>query len=409
MASSASNLDTSVKDEPIANGIGVSDAAAANNTNDAEKSMASLEPVISGKPIPPPDQYYTSGGGIKDQTSSSTIAWIGSLQAFLLMFGAALTGTLYDSGYFRHMMWVGTFMMVFGLMMTSLANKYWQFILAQSLCVGGGMGLLALGALATPGTCTGASIGGIVFPIALRHLIPQVGFGWAVRILGFIVLAVLVVPLSVSRQRLRPNKRKTLIDFKSLTQIEFGFYWLSIFLSFLGFFTFYTFIESWVIYTNLDTHGLPPYYILAMVNAASSFGRIGPNFVADKVGPLNIQAPATFISGILVLTWIPAHSMGSVVTIAVLYGFFSGSLVSIPPTAIASMTSNMSEFGGRIGIVFLAMAFGSLIGSPVAGAIVQSGGYDKAKVYAGVMIIAGSVTMVIARVIKTGPKLWVKA
>lgn len=30
--------------------------------------------------------------------SSTTIAWIGSLQVFLLLFGAALTGTLYDGG-----------------------------------------------------------------------------------------------------------------------------------------------------------------------------------------------------------------------------------------------------------------------------------------------------------------------
>ncbi|KAJ4861331.1 major facilitator superfamily domain-containing protein [Trichoderma breve] len=334
-------------------------------------------------------QYYTSGGGIVDEASSSTIAWIVSLQAFLLMFGAALTGTLYDAGYFRTMMYCGSFLMVFGLMMTSLANKYWQFILAQSLCTGSGMGLVALGALATPGTW------GIIFPIALRHLIPMIGFGWAVRVMGFIVLFMLMLPLSISKQRLPANKRRILIDFKSLGQIEFGLYCLSIFLAFLGFFTFYTFIESWAIATQLNTDGVAPYYILTITNASSSFGRILPNYTADKIGPLNIQVPATLIAGVLVFTWIPAQSMGSVMAIAILYGFFSGSLVSVPPTAIASMTANMNELGGRIGMCFLAMAFGSLIGSPVTGAIVQSVGYDNARIYAGIMLLAGATTMAV--------------
>ncbi|KAK0755178.1 hypothetical protein N5P37_012000 [Trichoderma harzianum] len=308
-------------------------------------------------------QYYTSGGGIVDEASSSTIAWIGSLQAFLLMFGAALTGTLYDAGYFRTMMYCGSFLMFFGLMMTSLANKYWHFILSQSLCTGSGMGLVALGALATPGTwfvkrrglaiglgSTSASMGGIIFPISLRHLIPIIGFGWAVRVMGFIVLFMLILPLSISKQR--PTRQQT-----------------PIFLAFLGFFTFYTFIESWAIATQLNTDGIAPYYILTITNASSSFGRILPNYTAEKIGPLNIQVPATLIAGVLVFTWIPAQSMGSVTAIAILYGFFSGSLVSVPPTAIASMTANMNELGGRIGMCFLAMAFGSLIGSPVTGAI----------------------------------------
>ncbi|KAI5463910.1 major facilitator superfamily domain-containing protein [Mariannaea sp. PMI_226] len=367
-------------------------------------------------------QYYTSGGGIVDETSSSRIAWIGSLQTFLLMFGAALTGTLYDAGYFRVMMYFGSFMMIFGLMMTSLADKYWQFVLAQSLCTGSGMGLIALGALAIPSTwfiknrglavgvgSSGASIGGIIFPITLRHLIPEIGFGWAVRVMGFIVMAILILPLAMSRQRLPSKKRRTLIDFKSLTQVEFGLYWLSIFLAFLGFFVFYTFVESWIIATHLDTAGVSPYYFLALVNAASTFGRIFSNYAADVVGPLNIQAPATLISGILVLTWIPAHSIGSVIVIAILYGFFSGTLVSMPPTAIASMTADMSEMGGRIGVCFLAMAFGSLIGSPIAGAIVQSAGYNSAKIYGGLMLLAGSVAMASARFKKTGLNLRVKA
>lgn len=87
------------------------------------------------------------------------------------------------------------------------------------------------------------------------------------------------------------------------------------------------------------------------------------------------------IAGILVFAWIPAHSLGTVMGVVILYGFFCGSLVSLPPSSIASMT--MGELGGPIDIVFLAMAFGSLIVSFIAGIIVQRSGYDVARVYRG--------------------------
>lgn len=367
-------------------------------------------------------EYYSGVGGVLEKQSPSSIAWIGSLQAFLLMFGAALTGTLYDAGYFRKMMYIGSFLMVFGLMMTSLASNYWQIILAQSVCTGCGMGLVALGALATPGTwfvrhrglavglgSTGSSIGGLVFPVVLRRLIPQVGFGWAVRIMSFIVAAILVLPLAVSRQRLPAKKRNTLIDFKALVEIDFGLYCLGIVLAFLGFFIPYTFVESWAIATHLDTEGLPPYYLLAIMNGASTFGRLIPNYASDRLGPLNVQLPCSIIAGILVLTWIPADSLGSAVTIATLYGFFSGALVSILPTAIASMTTDLCELGGRIGMGYLSMAIASLIGSPVAGTIVQSYGYNAARIFAGALILAGSFAMALSRVKIAGLNLWVKA
>lgn len=48
------------------------------------------------------------------------------MQAFLLMFVGALTGGLYDAGYFRELLWVGSFLIVFGQMMLSLCHEFWQ-------------------------------------------------------------------------------------------------------------------------------------------------------------------------------------------------------------------------------------------------------------------------------------------
>ncbi|KAH0012615.1 MFS general substrate transporter, partial [Aureobasidium melanogenum] len=77
--------------------------------------------------------YYETG--ILSSSSPSDISWIGSVQAFLLMLVGALTGPIYDAGYFRALLAVGSFGVVFGFMMLSLAKTYWQVILAQGVCV----------------------------------------------------------------------------------------------------------------------------------------------------------------------------------------------------------------------------------------------------------------------------------
>lgn len=80
--------------------------------------------------------------------SASNISWIGSIQAFLLVVVGVITGPIYDAGYFRALIFMGSFMIVFGMMMTSVAKTYWEVILAQALVVGIGDGCLFLPSVA---------------------------------------------------------------------------------------------------------------------------------------------------------------------------------------------------------------------------------------------------------------------
>lgn len=367
--------------------------------------------------------YYTTGG-IQDETSPSSIAWIGSMQAFLLTAGGALGGKYFDNGYFRQMLWAGTFFVVFGMMMTSISTKYYQIMLSQGICVGIGSGLFLVPSVGLPGTwferkrglaigivTMGSSIGGIVYPIMLFKLIPQVGFPWATRIQGFVALGMLVIPLSISKLRIIPRKRGSFIEYTALKEPVFAIFVLGVFLTLLGFFTFYNFIGVWALKTHVNTHGLANAYLLAIVNASSAFGRIIPGYLSDLIGPLTVQAPCIAIAGTLVLAWLGVHNFGSVITLCILYGFFSGAFLGLQPSSVAALCPDMSKFGGRIGVVFMAMGFAALIGSPVTGAIVQmqSGSYDGARVWAGVTMLVGSGLLVVARCMKTGWVVGAKA
>jgi MFS family permease len=74
--------------------------------------------------------------------SPLSIAWIGFSQGGAYLFASLLAGPLYDNGYLRLLLAVGTFFIVFGFMMTSLCHELWQLVLAQGLCIGIGCGML---------------------------------------------------------------------------------------------------------------------------------------------------------------------------------------------------------------------------------------------------------------------------
>jgi MFS family permease len=59
-----------------------------------------------------------------------------------MLFMSPLSGTLFDQYGPRLPIAIGTFMHVFGLMMTSLSTKYYQFVLSQSVCSGIGASMI---------------------------------------------------------------------------------------------------------------------------------------------------------------------------------------------------------------------------------------------------------------------------
>ena len=121
--------------------------------------------------------------------SASTIAWIGTLQGSLLLIVGVLSGPLFDRGYFRALLIGAGLTLVFALMMLSLATDYWQVILSQGVLVGLCCGLLYIPSVALMplyfkdrrglalGLATsGASVGGVIYPIVFRRLLTELGF-----------------------------------------------------------------------------------------------------------------------------------------------------------------------------------------------------------------------------------------
>lgn len=151
-------------------------------------------------------------------------------------------------------------------------------------------------------------------------------------------------------------------------------------------------------------------YLVSILNAASVFGRTLPGWAADKFGRFNTMILMCCFTAIISLAlWLPGHGTGPIVTFAVLFGFSSGSIVSLPPTLIAQI-SDVRQIGVRTGTVFTIVSVSVLVSSPIGGALVSAdnGDYGKLQIFSGVMMVAGSVLFVMTRIKLAGPKLKVK-
>jgi predicted MFS family arabinose efflux permease len=84
----------------------------------------------------------------------------------------------------------------------------------------------------------GSSLGGVVLPIMVQRLIPQIGFGWAMRSTAFMLLGLLIFGNYGVKSRLPPNPSKKameLSDFTSpFTEPPFALLVAGCFLAYLG-------------------------------------------------------------------------------------------------------------------------------------------------------------------------------
>jgi MFS family permease len=366
--------------------------------------------------------YYESGDLFR--TSSSDISWIGSIQSFLLQLTGLVAGPIYDRGYLRLLLVTGNFLVVLGLMMLSLCTEYWQALLAQAFCVGIGAGLLFIPTVSLMPTwfsthvglaigiaSSGSSLGGVVYPVVLSRLIPQVGFPWAVRTVGFIALATFVVPLAVMRVRVQPPKPRAVVDWSAFRDVPFMVFTLAVLVAFIGQTVLLFYISFYPADRGLTDRTLA-FYVAAILNAGSVLGRILPNALSDRIGVFNTIALLTVLLGVTMLCLLAVDNAAGMVVEAVVTGFFSGTVIALPPVCFRVLTKDPSMIGTRIGQGFATAGIGLLIAGPSAGAILGTAeplDWTGLWVYGGVTVVVAGFILFGVRAMRAGIKLNAKA
>lgn len=206
-------------------------------------------------------------------------------------------------GYIKLLMTIGTAFVVLGHTMLSLCREYWQVIIAQGFLVGVGSGCVLVPALAVAQPYfstklgmalgivgTGSSIGCIVYSVIFINLVDRIGFPWTVRVLGFVALGLLSIPLCTLQIRAKPSAARRILDLSAFRDLPFMLSTLGCFLGYSGcqvcffYVAYYGQVKGWLT-------GTTALYLLPIINAGSIFGRVLPNILADKVGPVNVVLP----------------------------------------------------------------------------------------------------------------------
>ena len=249
--------------------------------------------------------------------------------------------------------------------------EYWHFMLTLGVMAGVGCSLIFTPAFTAPGhyfrekrgtatglATTGGSIGGVIFPLILEKTIATIGFAWAVRVLGFIMLFLAIIANLLIRTRLPPlpdsNSRPDLTIFR---QPAFAWLTAATFMMEIGLFVPLTYLVSYSI-----AEGISPslaYQLLAILNAGSFFGRWLAGYAADRIGRFNTLIMCDSLC--LAMTagvWLPARgSKVMMVVYAAVFGAGSGSNISLTPVCVGQLCRT-EQYGRYYATCYTVVSFG---------------------------------------------------
>lgn len=135
--------------------------------------------------------------------------------------------------------------------------------------------------------------------------------------------------------------------------------------------------------------------LVGILNGSSAIGRVTMGLASDYIGDINTLLISSLCACLSVLlAWMLAGTSIPIMAVfCVIYGFFSGSFVAIVPT-VAAHLCGISRLASVTGIVYGGIAVGTLIGSPVGGALLDlSNGRDYRPMLIWVGLVMGVGTL----------------
>ncbi|KAE8152621.1 major facilitator superfamily domain-containing protein [Aspergillus avenaceus] len=353
----------------------------------------------------------------------STVGWIFSVYAFVNWVCGVQVGPTFDAMGPRGLIIAGSICTLGGMLSLSVCTEYYQIFLSFSILTGIGSSLLltpSMGCvahwfmkrrgLASGIAFIGGGFGGVLFTLMIQALLPQVGWGWSIRILAFVLLVLCVISATFCRSRIPPRKgeqttwRDTVPDpriFIDGTGVMAATT-AGVLFTDLAYFIPITYIPSYYIDRQHLSHddavtgsAARAYQLLAVLNAASCVGRYVAGDLADRFGRYNTMIVSLFLCTVSVLSfWVPdivvphLDNYALLVVFVILFGFCSGSNVSLTPICLGQLCDTQ-EYGRYYASCFTVVAFGVLASIPIAGGLLNAVNATGKERYWGAALFAG--------------------
>lgn len=188
-------------------------------------------------------------------------------------------------------------------------------------------------------------------------------------------LGTMASAIALIRNNVPRNKAVKLGSFPfvmALKQVGMDLMALGLLLHFFGIYVPYFYASVYAQALGASTY--TAFYVSAVLNASTFFGRMVMGSVADKLGASNVLVFCVFISAMLAFAWQGVVSNAGIFVWSVFYGWFSGASISLQSPSIIPLVPGrkLQLIGPYIAILCQLSSFGSLGGNPVAGALLQN-------------------------------------
>jgi MFS family permease len=161
--------------------------------------------------------------------------------------------------------------------------------------------------------------------------------------------------------------------------------------------------------TSSDTP-LQTFWLLAILNGASTGGRVFMALCSDRIGPLNLHIGVQTVSSIFILVlWTLAGSEAAAIGFAVAFGITSGADIGLPPASVANIlacTYNTPEthhlahtkLGQWVGMMYSIAAIPALAGPIIGGHLVTYfDTYIGVQMWSGACLLVSAICMLVSR------------
>ena len=143
--------------------------------------------------------------------------------------------------------------------------------------------------------------------------------------------------------------------------------------------------------------------LVILMNGCGVPTRVFVGIIADRyLGVMNAILLSIFLDTIIVFVWLSVSSIPAHYVFVVFYGLAIAAFQALFPTSVAALSDDLSKTGTRLGMAFTVIGTAALVGGPLAGALVKTGGYEAAICWAGVSTAVGLGLGITARGLKYG-------
>ncbi|CCH43687.1 putative transporter MCH2 [Wickerhamomyces ciferrii] len=305
-----------------------------------------------------------------------------------------------------------------GIMLAAFSTKLWQLYLTQGLLISYGLAFVCIPAnillpqwfrkkrsLAQALSASGSGAGGVMFNLAMQHIIEIKSVKWA--LITQAIICAVVTGIGCALTRTRNEHVKPTFQFYDIEVItKFGFWIMSFWIAttLLGYVVILYNLADFT--RSLGYSGSQGSIVSCMISVGVFFGRPTIGQLSDKFGAVSVAMWAHLLVAIFCFgMWIPLRNYASAIAFAIIVGSLMGTIWAVLGT-IVSRIVGLRKLATTLGSLWVIIGiFGTvspLIGiqlrsSPGAGQEYSPIQYQHPAIWCGVCYFAAAMSLWIMR------------